>query len=73
MDTKVNIHEAKTHLSKLLQRVMNGERIIIAKAGKPVAILSPVDAAPEPRIPGNDVGKVIFAADFDEPLPEFEL
>lgn len=73
MDTKVNVHEAKTHLSKLLQRVMNGERIIIAKAGKPVAVLSPVEAAPEPRVPGNDVDKVVIAADFDDPLPEFEL
>jgi len=73
MDTKVNVHEAKTHLSKLLQRVMNGESIIIAKAGKPVAILSPVEATPEPRIPGNDAGKVVISADFDAPLPEFEL
>ena len=73
MDTKVNIHEAKTHLSKLLQRVMNGERIIIAKAGKPVAVLSPVEAAPERRIPGNDMGKVVIGPDFDAPLPEFEL
>ena len=73
MDAKVNIHEAKTHLSKLLQRVMNGERIIIAKAGKPVAILSPVEAAPETRTPGNDVGKVVIAADIAAPLPEFEL
>jgi prevent-host-death family protein len=73
MDTKVNVHEAKTHLSKLLQRVMNGERIIIAKAGKPVALLSPVEAAPEPRIPGNDQGKVVIGPDFDAPLPEFEL
>lgn len=73
MDTKVNVHEAKTHLSKLLQRVMNGESIIIAKAGKPIAVLAPVEAAPEPRIPGNDAGKVVIAADFDAPLPEFEL
>ncbi len=72
MDTKVNVHEAKTHLSKLLQQVMNGERIIIAKAGKPVEMLSPIEAAPEPRIPGNDVTKVIIAADFDAPLPDFE-
>jgi prevent-host-death family protein len=73
MDTKVNVHEAKTHLSKLLQRVMNGERIIIAKAGKPVAVLSPIKAAPERRIPGNDMGKVDIGPDFDAPLPEFEL
>jgi prevent-host-death family protein len=72
MDTKVNVHEAKTHLSKLLQRVMNGERFIIAKAGKPVAILAPIEAAPEARTPGNDAGKIIINSDFDAPLPEFE-
>ena len=73
METKVNVHEAKTHFSKLLQRVMNGERFIIAKAGKPVAILSPIKEAPKSRVPGNDKGKVTIAADFDAPLPEFEL
>ena len=73
MSTIVNVHEAKTHLSKLLQRVMNGEHIVIARAGKPVALLSPIAAAPEPRVPGNDLGKVVIAADFDAPLPEFEL
>lgn len=73
METKVNVHEAKTHFSKLLRRVMNGERFIIAKAGKPVALLSPIEGAPESRIPGNDIGKVIIADDFDAPLPEFEL
>jgi prevent-host-death family protein len=69
----VNVHEAKTHLSKLLERVMNGEQIIIAKAGKPIAILTPISEMPQPRIPGNDAGKVIIGADFDEPLPEFDL
>jgi prevent-host-death family protein len=73
MNTKVNIHEAKTHLSKLLQRVMNGERIIIAKAGKPVAVLSPVEEAPEQRTPGNDAGTVVISPDFDAPLPEFDM
>jgi antitoxin (DNA-binding transcriptional repressor) of toxin-antitoxin stability system len=52
---------------------MNGERIIITKAGKPVAALAQIEADPEARIPGNDAGKVIIAADFDAPLPEFEL
>ena len=69
----VNVHEAKTQLSKLLQRVMNGERIIIAKAGRPVAVLSPFEEAPERRMPGNDAGRVVIHADFDEPLPEFDL
>ncbi len=69
----VNIHEAKTHLSKLLQRVMNGEQVIIAKAGRPIAVLSPFEEAPQQRVPGNDAGRVIIHADFDDPLPEFEL
>ncbi len=73
MQTKVNIHEAKTQFSKLLQRVMNGERIIIAKAGKPIAVLSPFEDAPEKRVPGNDTGKVVICDDFDAPLPEFDL
>ncbi len=73
MDKIVNIHEAKTHLSKLLERVKSGERIIIAKAGKPVAILSPITESPAVRIPGIDAGKVVIADDFDAPLPEFEL
>jgi prevent-host-death family protein len=73
MEKIVNIHEAKTNLSKLLARVKSGERIIIAKAGKPVAILSPIDEVPANRIPGIDTGKVVIANDFDAPLPEFEL
>ena len=73
MTITVNIHEAKTHLSKLLVRVMNGESIIIAKAGKPVAILSPIAESPAQRIPGIDAGKIVIAPDFDAPLPEFDL
>ena len=72
MSQMVNVHEAKTHLSRLLQRVINGEEIVIAKAGKPIAILTPYIQAPARRLPGNDAGQVIIAADFDEPLPEFE-
>ncbi|MFC1921677.1 type II toxin-antitoxin system Phd/YefM family antitoxin [Chloroflexota bacterium] len=73
MDTTVNIHEAKTHLSKLLKRVMSGERIIIAKAGKPIAVLSPIGDVPINRTPGMDAGKLVISADFDAPLPEFDL
>ena len=72
MSIQVNIHEAKTHLSKLLERVMSGEIIIIAKSGKPIAQLVPLASAPEKRTPGIDNGKVIIASDFDGPLPEFE-
>jgi prevent-host-death family protein len=71
--TIVNVHEAKTNLSKLLNRVMSGEEIIIAKAGEPIAVLSPVKKLPEPRIPGIDAGKVVIHSNFDDPLPEFDL
>jgi len=72
MEKMVNTHEAKTHLSKLLERVRKGERIIIARAGKPVAVLSPIEEIPQPRVPGIDAGVVIISEDFDEPLEEFE-
>ena len=72
--TVFNVHEAKTHFSKLLERVMSGEEVIIAKAGKPVARLLPFVAEDaSPRVPGIDKGKVIFQPDFDAPLPEFDL
>jgi prevent-host-death family protein len=70
MTDVVNIHEAKTHLSRLLERVQAGEEIIIAKAGRPVAILSP--ASPPDRISGLGKGQVVIHDDFDDPIPEFE-
>jgi prevent-host-death family protein len=73
MEKTVNIHEAKTHLSKLLKRVMSGERIVIAKAGVPIAVLAPIDDVPDNRIPGMDAGKLVISPDFDAPLPEFDL
>lgn len=66
----VNIHQAKTHLSKLLSRVQNGEEIIIAKAGKPYAKLVPV-GQPSSRKPGIAKGNVTEA--FFDPLPDDEL
>ncbi len=68
----VNIHEAKTHLSALLDRVVAGEEIVIAKAGRPIARLSPVDGL-GPRKPGALKGKFRLTPDFFEPLPEDEL
>jgi prevent-host-death family protein len=65
----VNVHEAKTHLSRLLERVANGEEVTIAKAGKPVARLVPV-GKPGMRKLGIDAGRVVVADDFDAPLPE---
>lgn len=67
--TTVNIHEAKTQLSRLLRLVANGEEIIIAKAGEPVAKLVPWQARIERRQPGFWRGQGWIADDFDE-LPE---
>ena len=67
----VNVHEAKTHLSKLLQRVAKGEEIIIAKAGKPVARLIP-ETRKKKRTLGTMQGKFVVPEDFNEPLPELE-
>jgi len=71
VETIVNVHEAKTHLSRLLARVEAGERIVIARAGHPVAELIPT-AKRAPRKPGMDRGKVVIYDNFDDPLPEFE-
>ena len=68
-----NIHEAKTHFSKLLERVLNGEEVVIAKAGKPVARILPVTANVSTRTPGIDKDKVIIMPDFDAPLEDFEV
>jgi prevent-host-death family protein len=68
---EVNIHEAKTHLSRLLQRVANGEEVTIARAGVPVARLVPVEPAKKKIRPlGMDRGRVWVADDFDAPLPD---
>jgi prevent-host-death family protein len=64
----VNVHEAKTHFSKLLERVEAGEEIVIARAGRPVARL--IAFQPAKRVLGLDAGTVHIAEDFDAPLPE---
>jgi prevent-host-death family protein len=65
----INTHEAKTHLSKLLERVARGEEIIIAKAGKPIARLVGYSAPKHERIGGQWKGLVRMSDDFDAPLP----
>jgi prevent-host-death family protein len=70
MSRMVNIHEAKTHLSRLLQEVADGEEIIIGKAGKPVAVLSAYVG--DRRSPGSWKGRVWLAPDFDQLPPEVE-
>jgi prevent-host-death family protein len=64
-----NIHQAKTHLSKLIEAAMAGEEVIISKAGKPMVKLVRCQPSDEPRKPGRWKGKVWIAEDFDE-LPE---
>lgn len=73
MAKEINIHEAKTHFSKLLLRVMAGEEIVIAKAGVPVARLIPIESKKKMRTPGSAEGQFVIAADFDDPLPESVL
>lgn len=63
----VNIHTAKTHLSRLLERVERGEEILIARNGTPVARLSPLLG--KPRRPGRLQGKIRLLDDFDDPIP----
>jgi len=64
-----NIHEAKTHLSRLVERAEAGEEIIISKAGRPVARLGPIPRAVTPRKPGRWRGRVRIHHDFDELPP----
>ena len=66
----VNIHEAKTHLSRLLKQVEDGNEILIARGGQPVARLVPYDAQPGRRTLGNDRDTVRIADDFDAALPD---
>ena len=70
MATTVNIYEAKTKLSQLVERAAAGEEIVIAKAGRPRAKLVPLQVRKEPRKPGFWKGKIWISEDFDDPLPE---
>jgi prevent-host-death family protein len=65
----INIHEAKTHLSRILTRVQSGEEIIIAKAGKPVARVVSLEKKFDRRTPGTARGRVKIKKSFLEPLP----
>jgi prevent-host-death family protein len=69
---EVNIHEAKTHLSKLLERVAIGEEVVIAKAGTPVARLVPIAAKARKRVLGSAKGDFVVPDDFNDPDPEIE-
>jgi prevent-host-death family protein len=66
---RVNVHDAKTHLSRLLRRVVGGEEILITRAGEPIARLVPLER-PGPRQLGRDRGLFKTPEDFDAPLPD---
>ena len=66
----VNVHEAKTHFSKLLARVERGQEVVISRAGKPIARLVPHAAKPRPPVFGADRGKFVVPDDFDASLPD---
>jgi prevent-host-death family protein len=69
MDT-VNLYDAKTNLSNLVERAARGEEIVIAKAGRPLARLVPLARRTTPRPLGLLAGQVTVGADFDDPLPD---
>jgi len=69
---KVNIHYAKTHLSKLIRKSLQGEEVIIAKNNTPVVKLENIKAKPQKRRLGSAKGKISIASDFDKPLDDFK-
>ncbi|HEU4731255.1 MAG TPA: type II toxin-antitoxin system Phd/YefM family antitoxin [Kofleriaceae bacterium] len=67
----VNIHEAKTHLSRLIQEALEGEEVVIARGNQPLVRLVVVESARLQRSPGWAKGQVTIAPDFDAPLDDF--
>ncbi|MGI8817017.1 MAG: type II toxin-antitoxin system Phd/YefM family antitoxin [Pseudonocardia sp.] len=71
MENQFNIYEAKTQLSKLVERVEAGDEIVLARNGKPVAKIVPLQRRTEPRQPGGWEGRIWMADDFDDPGGEW--
>ena len=69
----MNVHDAKTHFSRLLRRVAAGEEIVIARGGTPVARLVPYLDRADRRVLGEYAGSITWTEDFDAPLPEAVL
>lgn len=69
----VNIHEAKTQLSKLVEAATEGEEVVLARAGKPVARIVPIRKGTGRRTPGALKGKIRFGRGWNRPLTEQEL
>jgi prevent-host-death family protein len=70
MGNVINIHQAKTHLSRIVDEVAAGAEVVIAKAGKPMARLVPIEPKPRPKKLGLLKGKITVPDDFNEPLAE---
>jgi prevent-host-death family protein len=70
MAVQVNIHEAKSKFSNLIDQAIGGEEVIFTKSGKPVAKLVPFENPAQNRKPGSAKGKLIISDDFDAPLPD---
>jgi prevent-host-death family protein len=69
----VNMHQAKTSLSRLVERALAGEDVVIARNGKPLVKLVPVPQEPKPRVPGRYKGQIWIAPDCFDPITEEEL
>ena len=67
---EVNVHEAKTHLSRLLEQALAGEEVVIMRSGRPLVRLTPVESAPMHRKLGTAKGVFVVPDDFDAPLPD---
>ena len=68
----VNMHEAKTSLSRLVERALAGEEVVIARKGEPLVKLVPIEKKPKRRIPGRSKGKIKMSADFEFTDKEIE-
>ena len=69
---QVNIHEAKTNLSKLIKKVINGEEVVIAKGNKPLVKMVHIEPNKAKRKLGTAIGKIKISKDFDAPLDDFK-
>ncbi len=70
MTINISVAEAKAKISELFQQIRQGEEVIISENGHELARVIPIKRPKAPRIPGIDEGKIIFAPDFEDPLPE---
>ena len=70
MSVSVNVHEAKTHLSRLLEQALAGEEVIIMRSGRPLVRLTPILAPPQKRVLGTAKGQFVVPHDFDAPLAD---